>query len=53
MAALRAALAGTEHRAVRRATEALSRATDVFAARRMDASVRCALTGRKIAQLEP
>jgi molecular chaperone HscA len=53
MAALRAALAGAEPRAVKQATEALSRATDGFAARRMDASVRRALSGRKIATLEP
>ena len=53
MAALRAALAGAEHRAVKQATEALSRATDAFAARRMDASVRRALAGRRIASLEP
>ena len=53
MAALRAALAGTGHRAVKQATEALSRATDEFASRRMDAGVRRALAGRRIANLEP
>ena len=53
MAALRAALAGADHRAIKQTTEALGRATDEFAARRMDASVRRALAGRKIANLEP
>ena len=53
MAALRAKLAGADSRALKQATEALSRATDGFAARRMDASVRRALSGRKIASLEP
>jgi len=53
MAALRAALAGADHRAIKQATEALGRATDEFAARRMDASVRRALSGRRIANLEP
>jgi len=53
MAALRAKLAGADSRALKQATEALSRATDGFAARRMDATVRRALSGRKIASLEP
>ncbi len=53
MAALRVELAGAEPRAIKQATESLSRATDAFAARRMDASVRRALSGRKIASLEP
>ncbi len=53
MAALRTKLSGADSRALKQATEALSRATDGFAARRMDASVRRALSGRKIASLEP
>jgi len=45
-------LDGTDHRAIKQAVEALNRATDAFAARRMDASVKRALSGRKIASLE-
>ncbi len=52
MAALEAALAGTEHRALRAGTDALNKATEEFAARRMDAGVRRALAGRKIATLD-
>ncbi len=52
MGALEAALAGTDHRAVRAGTEALNQATDEFAARRMDAGVRRALAGRRIASLD-
>ena len=48
---LRATLAGSDHRAIKRASEALNRATEEFAARRMDAGVRRALTGQKIANL--
>ncbi len=44
-------LEGTDHRAIKQAVEALNHATDAFAARRMDASVRRALSGRKIASL--
>ncbi|OGA69452.1 MAG: Fe-S protein assembly chaperone HscA [Betaproteobacteria bacterium RIFCSPLOWO2_12_FULL_68_20] len=42
---------GTDHRAIRAATEALNRATEPFAGRRMDASIRRALAGRKIGSL--
>ncbi len=52
MAALEAALAGTERRALRAGTDALNKATEEFAARRMDAGVRRALAGRKIATLD-
>jgi molecular chaperone HscA len=52
MAALETALAGSDHRAVRAGTEALNKATDDFAARRMDAGVRRALAGRRIANLD-
>ena len=41
----------SEHRAIKAAVEALGRATDDFAARRMDASVRRALAGQTIASL--
>jgi len=40
-----------DHRAIKRAAEALNRATEDFAARRMDEGVRRALAGRKIGSL--
>ena len=46
--ALAEARAGTDRSAVRMASDALSTATDDFAARRMDASIRSALAGRSI-----
>ena len=49
--ALQQTLAGSDHRAIKAAIEALNHATEDFAARRMDASVKQALTGRKIADL--
>jgi molecular chaperone HscA len=52
MAALESALAGTDHRALRAGTDALNKATEEFAARRMDAGVRRVLAGRKIATLD-
>jgi molecular chaperone HscA len=52
LAALDGALAGSDHRAIKAASDALNRATEPFAARRMDASVRQALAGRKIASLD-
>ena len=52
VAALRAALSGADHRALKAAADALNRATEEFAARRMDASVRRALAGQKIASLD-
>jgi molecular chaperone HscA len=45
---LQAKLKGTDHRAIKQATEALNRATDEFAARRMDEGIKRALAGRKI-----
>jgi molecular chaperone HscA len=51
LAQLEAVAGGADHRTIRRATEALNRATEEFAARRMDASVRRALAGQKIASL--
>ena len=48
---LRDSLAGTNHRAIKNAIEALNHATENFAARRMDASIKKALTGKKIADL--
>jgi molecular chaperone HscA len=52
LAALAAVAGGSEHRAIRQASEALNRATEDFAARRMDAGVRRALAGRRIASLD-
>ena len=52
MAGLERALAGADHRALRSGSEALNKATEEFAARRMDAGVRRALAGRKIATLD-
>jgi molecular chaperone HscA len=52
MLALEAALRGTDRRALRTGAEALNKATEDFAARRMDAGVRRALAGRNIASLD-
>jgi molecular chaperone HscA len=41
----------TDHRAIKQAVEALNRATDEFAARRMDQGIKRALAGRKIGSL--
>jgi molecular chaperone HscA len=49
---LQAVLGGNDHRAIKAASDALNRATEPFAARRMDASVRQALAGRRIASLD-
>jgi len=49
--ALQNKLEGNDHRAIKTAIEALNRASENFAARRMDASVKQALTGQKIADL--
>ena len=51
MGALTQTLQGTDHRAIKAAIEALNRASETFAARRMDASIRQALTGKKLADL--
>jgi molecular chaperone HscA len=51
MAELEKRLPGTDHRAIKQATDALNRATDEFAARRMDEGIRRALAGRKIGSL--
>jgi molecular chaperone HscA len=52
VAALEAAARGAEHRAIRQALDALNRATEEFAARRMDAGVKRALAGKRIASLD-
>ncbi|CAM5278917.1 Fe-S protein assembly chaperone HscA [Thauera mechernichensis] len=49
---LRALLAGDDHRAIKASIDALARATDDFAARRMDNSIRTALAGHKVDELE-
>jgi molecular chaperone HscA len=52
VAALTAVASGNDHRAIRQASEALNRATEEFAGRRMDAGVKRALAGRRIASLD-
>jgi len=52
IASLRAVIGGADHRAIKQASDALNRATEEFAARRMDANVRRALAGRNIANLD-
>jgi molecular chaperone HscA len=44
-------IGGTDHRAIKQAADALNKATEEFAARRMDAGVRRALAGKKIGSL--
>jgi molecular chaperone HscA len=51
IASLEKLLAGTDHRALKQAVEALNRATEDFAARRMDEGIKRALAGRKIGSL--
>jgi molecular chaperone HscA len=51
IALLEKRLPGTDHRPIKQAIEALNRATDEFAARRMDAGIKRALAGRKIGSL--
>jgi molecular chaperone HscA len=51
MASLERLLPGTDHRAIKKAVEALNHATADFAARRMDEGIRRALAGRKIGSL--
>jgi molecular chaperone HscA len=51
LAALERLIPGKDHRAIKRATDALNRATADFAARRMDEGVRRALAGRRIGSL--
>jgi molecular chaperone HscA len=52
IADLRTVLQGGDLAAVKRATEALNHGTVEFAARRMDISVRKALTGHRLDELE-
>jgi molecular chaperone HscA len=50
--AMREALQGSDAKAVKRALEALNQGTGDFAARRMDASVKRALKGHKLEELD-
>ena len=52
MTALEKTLATTDSRAIKLASDALNRATEEFAARRMNASVRRVLAGKRIASLD-
>ena len=51
LASLERLIASKDHRKIKQAVEALNRATDDFAARRMDAGIKRALSGRKIGSL--
>jgi molecular chaperone HscA len=48
---LRASAKGEDHHAIKAAIDALAHATEDFAARRMDRSVRVALTGKKLDEI--
>jgi molecular chaperone HscA len=52
MTALAALLGGDDYRAIKAATESLNKATESFAARRMDESVKRVLAGQRIANLD-
>jgi molecular chaperone HscA len=52
VAALAAVAATSEHRGIKQASDALNRATEEFAGRRMDAGVKRALAGKSIANLD-
>jgi len=51
MLSLEKFLPGSDHRAIKQAVDALNRATEEFAQRRMDAGIRRALSGKKIGSL--
>ena len=51
ISALEKSMAGTDHRGIKVAIERANRATDAFAARRMDRSVKSVLAGRNIATI--
>jgi molecular chaperone HscA len=51
VASLEKALPGTDHRAIKKAVEALNHATETFAGRRMDEGIKRALAGRRIGSL--
>ena len=49
---LRSLVAGNDNHAIEQQTKRLAQITDAFAARRMDASVKAALSGRRLNELE-
>src|SRR5262249_28882748 len=51
VAALETAMAGSDHRRGKQAVDALNRAAEPFAERRMDEGIRRALAGKKIGSL--
>jgi molecular chaperone HscA len=51
MSALRKTLDGADHHAIKAAIDDFNHATEAYAARRMDASIRKALTGQKLADV--
>ena len=51
MLALEKLLGGTDHRRIKQSADALNKATEEFAERRMDAGIKRALAGRKIGSL--
>jgi molecular chaperone HscA len=51
VAGLKSALAGADHRAIKAAIDRVNRATEPLAARRMDRSIRRALTGKSVADI--
>jgi molecular chaperone HscA len=53
IASLELAGEGTDHRALKAAVEALNRASDDFAARRMDRTITRALAGRRLDEVSP
>ena len=53
IASLEQAALGADHRALKLAVEALNRASDNFAARRMDRTITRALAGRRLDELSP
>jgi molecular chaperone HscA len=52
IARLRELRGGSDHRAIKTGIDAFARATDEFAARRMDNGIRSALAGHKVNELE-
>ena len=52
IAQLRTLCEGSDHRAIKTGIDAFARTTDEFAARRMDKSIRSALAGHKVDELE-
>ena len=48
---VRRSAGGNDHHAIKAAVEALAHGTEEFAARRMDRSVRMALSGRKLEEI--